>query len=139
MLKSAKMQTPLLWTIHLSVSLLVNMMYTVLTNFFTVLTVHDFSEHDQNDPCHCCQPCDMPRLSLVVKARAIGQLQAGVHQSEVAQTFGVHRSTKSRWRTKFHETGYVKGRPRSGRNRVTTPAEDRYINHFAISTTDCGG
>ena len=31
----------------------------------------------------------MPRLSLLDKARAIGQLQAGIHQSEVAQTFAV--------------------------------------------------
>ena len=63
----------------------------------------------------------MSRLSLVEKARAIGQLQAGIHQSEVAQTFGVDQSTISRWRRKFRETGDVKDRPRNGRPSITTP------------------
>jgi hypothetical protein len=57
-------------------------MYTVLTNFFSVFTVCVFAEIYQNDHCHCGHRCDMPRLSLVDKAHAIGQLQAGVHRQE---------------------------------------------------------
>ena len=60
-------------------------MYTVLTNIFTIFTVCVFAE---NYNCHCGHRYGMPHLSLVHKARAIGQLQAGVHRKEVAQTFG---------------------------------------------------
>ena len=75
----------------------------------------------------------MPRLSLVVdKAHAIGQLQVGVHQDVVGATFGVHQSTICRWTGEFRETGDVKDRPRSGRPRVTTPVEDRYIRLLAL-------
>jgi len=73
----------------------------------------------------------MPRLSLVDKVRAIGQIKAGVHQSEIAQIFDVDQSTISRWRRKFRETGDVKDRPRSGRPRITTPGEDRYIRRMS--------
>jgi len=73
----------------------------------------------------------MPRLSLVDKARAVGQLQADVQQSEVAQIFDVDQSTISRWRRKFRETD-VKDRLRSGRPRITTPDEDRYIRLVSL-------
>ena len=65
------------------------------------------------------------------KASAIGQLQAGVHQNEVAQTFGVHQSTKTTMENKVQRTGDVKDR-QSGRNRVTTPAEDSSIRLVAL-------
>ena len=74
----------------------------------------------------------MPRLSLLDKARAIGQLEAGIHQNVVAQNYGISQSTVSRLRQEFRETGDVKDRPRSGRPKVTTPAEDRYINFVAL-------
>lgn len=74
----------------------------------------------------------MPRLSLLDKARVIGQLQAGVHQNLVSQNFGISQSTVSRLRQKYRETGEVKDRPRSGRPRVTTPVEDRYIRVLAL-------
>ena len=62
----------------------------------------------------------MPRLSNLLKAQAIGQLQAGVPQKDVAARFGVSASTISRLRAKFLESGEVKDRPRSGRPKKTT-------------------
>ena len=69
----------------------------------------------------------MPRLSLQDKARAIGQLEAGVPGYRVAAAFGVSSGTISKLKTKFRETGDVKDRPRSGRPRKTTPREDRFL------------
>ena len=69
----------------------------------------------------------MPRLSALDKARAIGQLEVGIHQHVVDQNFGVGHSTVYRLRQTFREKGDVNDRPRSGRPRVTTPAEYRNI------------
>lgn len=69
----------------------------------------------------------MPRLSLQDRARAIGQLEAGVPGFRVAASFGVSPGTISKLRSKFRETGEVKDRPRSGRPKKTTPQEDRFV------------
>ena len=55
----------------------------------------------------------------------IGQLQAGVPQNQVAALFGVSPSTLSKLKAKFHITGDVKDRPRSGRpkNTVSSPCQ----------------
>lgn len=66
----------------------------------------------------------MPRLTDLDRARAIGQLQAGVPQNQVAALFGVSPSTISKLKAKFHITGDVRDRPRSGRPKKTTPQED---------------
>ena len=54
----------------------------------------------------------MPRLSLQDRARAIGQLEAGVPAFRVAASFGVSPGAISKLRAKFRETGKVKDRPR---------------------------
>ena len=69
----------------------------------------------------------MPRLSNLEKARAIGQVEAGVPQNQVAALFGVSPGTISKLKAKFCETGDIKDRPRSGRPKKTTPQEDRFI------------
>ena len=74
----------------------------------------------------------MPRLSNVEKARAIGQIEAGTPQNEVAARFGVSPSTISRTLAKFRETGDVKDRPRSGRPKKTTQQEDRFLTLSAL-------
>ena len=53
----------------------------------------------------------MPRLSLQDRARAIGQLEAGVPAYRVAASFGVSPGSISKLKTKFRETGEVKDRP----------------------------
>ena len=74
----------------------------------------------------------MPRLSLQDRARAIGQLEAGVPAFRVAASFGVSPGAISKLRAKFRETGEVKDRPRSGRPKKTTPQEDRFLTLAAL-------
>ncbi len=74
----------------------------------------------------------MPRVSDVEKARAIGQIEAGIPQNQVAANFRVSPSAVSKWKTKYRATGEVKDRPRSGRPRATTPQEDRFITLSAL-------
>lgn len=69
----------------------------------------------------------MVKLSNLDRARAIGFLDAGWGQQEVSRHFGVCRLTVSRLQTRFRATGDVGDRPRSGRRRVTTRRQDRYI------------
>ena len=54
----------------------------------------------------------MPRLSVLDRAHAIGQLEAGVPAFRVAASFGVSPGTISKLRAKFCETVEVKVRPR---------------------------
>lgn len=58
---------------------------------------------------------------------ALGLLRAGETQTEVARHFNVSQSTISRLLSRFQETGAVTDRPRSGRPRVTTAVEDRFM------------
>uniref|UniRef100_A0A8C5FPN4 Transposase Tc1-like domain-containing protein n=1 Tax=Gadus morhua TaxID=8049 RepID=A0A8C5FPN4_GADMO len=75
----------------------------------------------------------MPRLTDLDRALAIGQLQAGVPQkNQVAALFGVRPSTLSKLKAKYHITGDVKDRSRSGRPKKTTPQEDHFITLSAL-------
>ena len=60
--------------------------------------------------------------------RAIGQLQVGKKQSEVAWEMGVSQQAISALAKKFRATGIVKDLPRPGRPRAPTmEQEDRRI------------
>ena len=87
---------------------------------------HDRSLHESGHLVSA-PSISMPRLSNLEKARAIGQVEAGVPQNQVAALFGVSPGTISKLKAKFRETGDVKDRPRSGRPKMTTPQEDRFI------------
>jgi transposase len=87
----------------------------------------------------------MPRLDPTIRNIAIGRLQAGESQNEVARTLNVNQSTVSRLWNRFQQTGSTNDRQRSGRPRITTPGQDRYIRVFhlrnrtvAASTTVVG-
>ena len=54
-------------------------------------------------------------------------MEAGIHPQDVANQLNVHRSTIIRLRDSHRATGTVSDRPRSGRPKVTTQHEDRYI------------
>ncbi len=69
----------------------------------------------------------MPRLSTEERERAIGMIQLGATHNHVARIFGCSRLTITRLMTRYRQTGRTQDRPRSGRPRVTTPAEDRYL------------
>ena len=69
----------------------------------------------------------MGRLSNLDRAIAIGHLQAGARQGQVAIMFGVSQATVSNLWRRFRDTGDVQDRARSGRPRVTTQQDDQYI------------
>ena len=63
----------------------------------------------------------MPRLTPEERERAIGMLQTGSSNREVATAFGCHRMTIVRLRRRLQQTGTTRDRPRSGRPPVTNP------------------
>ena len=69
----------------------------------------------------------MPRMGTNARHRAIGIIQAGTPQCDGALRFSVHQNTiSSLWR-RFQTTGSGSDRPRSGRPRVTSQRQDKYI------------
>ena len=58
----------------------------------------------------------------------VGMLESGLSQREVATHFNVHTNTIGRMWNRFRATETIDDRPRSGRPRVTTPRQDRYIH-----------
>ena len=68
----------------------------------------------------------MPRLKNDERNQAIGMLNAGISATVVSRHFGCTRKTIERLRRQFRVIGNVADRPRSGRPRVTTAADDRY-------------
>ena len=69
----------------------------------------------------------MPRLDNSTRERAIGMLQAGATQVDVARRYNVARITIYRLWQRYLTTNTTADRPRSGRPRVTTPRHDRFI------------
>ena len=74
------------------------------------------------------------------RERAIGMLNTGTSVTDVARVMGCSRRTIHDLRTRLQQTGTSADRPRSGRPRVTTHAEDRQIvlrhlrNRFLTAT-----
>ena len=69
----------------------------------------------------------MPRLNNDERNQAIGMLNAGMSAIVVSRHFGCTRKTIERLQRRFRVTGNVVDRSRSGRQRVTTAADDRYF------------
>ena len=69
----------------------------------------------------------MPRLNNDERNQAIGMKNAGMSATVVSWHFGCMRKTIKHLRRGFHDTGNIADRPRSGRPRVTTAADDRNI------------
>ena len=69
----------------------------------------------------------MPRLNNDERNQAIGMLNSGMSATVVSRLFGCTRKTIERLRKRFRVARNVADRPRSGRPRVTTAADDRYI------------
>jgi hypothetical protein len=87
----------------------------------------------------------MPRLDPATRNIAIDRLHAGEPQHEVVRTLNVNHSTIFRLWKRFQQTGSTNNNQRSGRPRITTPGQDRYIRIFhlpnrtvAASTTASG-
>ena len=69
----------------------------------------------------------MPRLTSEQRLHAIGMLESGDTQRVVAQRLGCSQVTICNLATRYRDTNAAADRQRSGRPRVTTRAEDRYI------------
>ena len=69
----------------------------------------------------------MARLSRDQRNQAIGMSIAGLSFSRIANHLNVHRSTICRLLRRQRQTGGVADARRTGRPRVTTAGQDRYI------------
>jgi len=61
------------------------------------------------------------------RVHAIGMLEAGFAQNNVARYFGVHRNTTQLLFRRFRQSGNTRDRQRSGRPRVTSRQQDNHI------------
>ncbi|UYV73095.1 hypothetical protein LAZ67_10001806 [Cordylochernes scorpioides] len=62
-----------------------------------------------------------------LKWRAVGRMEAGQSQVEVAKWLNVNKSVVSKLWKQFIETGTIKRKEGSGRKRKTATSEDRYL------------
>ena len=69
----------------------------------------------------------MPRVPAHLCECALGMLQGGMRTVDVAREINCNVRTVRRLRQRYRETGWTADRPRSGRPRVTTSAQDWYI------------
>uniref|UniRef100_A0AAZ3NPB2 Transposase Tc1-like domain-containing protein n=1 Tax=Oncorhynchus tshawytscha TaxID=74940 RepID=A0AAZ3NPB2_ONCTS len=69
----------------------------------------------------------MPRVPAHLCECAIGMLQGDMRTADVARAINYNVRTVKRLRQRYRETGRTADRPRSGRQCVTTPAQDRHI------------
>lgn len=82
----------------------------------------------------------MPRLNPQQREQAVGRLNAGQRPQVVANAFNCNVRTIQRLRERHTATNSTNDRPRSGRPRVTTQRQDRYIlrqhlhNRFLCAT-----
>ena len=74
----------------------------------------------------------MPRLTAEQRERAIGMEQMGAIHAQIARNLHCTRATIVRLFQRFGQTGSTQDRPRSGRPRVTTPQEDRYLRTYHL-------
>ena len=68
----------------------------------------------------------MPRVPAHLRECALGMLQGGMRTADVARAINCNVCTVRSLRQRYRETGQTADRPRSGRPRVTTPAQDQY-------------
>ncbi|KAJ4444631.1 hypothetical protein ANN_06427 [Periplaneta americana] len=81
------------------------------------------------------KPCtDMPRRRIQTfdRVQIVVLLSASHTQQDVADRLNVAQSSVSKVSRMYRESGNVNDRPRSGRPRVTTPRQDRYLQVSAL-------
>ncbi|MGH0151886.1 UNVERIFIED_CONTAM: hypothetical protein FKN15_020793 [Acipenser sinensis] len=80
----------------------------------------------------------IPRLSNEDRLVAIGMIEGGLSVREVARRMRCSPATISRLVQRNQETSSVRDRPRPGRQRVTTPAQDRYADCCVVQANRWG-
>ena len=70
---------------------------------------------------------DMPRLPIEQRWRGIGMFEAGESQQTIARRLGCSQPAIANLISWYVGTGSVEDHPRTGRPRVTTPNQDRYM------------
>ena len=65
--------------------------------------------------------------ALVWRGKILGMHHSGESISAISQSLGLHRTTVARWIKRDEEEGDISTRPKNGRPRKTTPAEDQQI------------
>ena len=70
---------------------------------------------------------NMVRLTQDQRYAAVQMLLRGTSQAVIARNFQVRKSTITRLYQRLRQTGTTNDRPRSGRPRVTTRRQDRYM------------
>ena len=76
----------------------------------------------------------MPRDPAHLREHALGMLQGGMRTAEVTRAINCNVRTVRCLRQRYRETGLTADHPLSGRPRVTTPAQDRYIRTSHLGT-----
>ncbi|GFV22442.1 HTH_Tnp_Tc3_2 domain-containing protein [Trichonephila clavipes] len=66
-------------------------------------------------------------LDECLRGRIIGRIECGLTQLEVSQELGIAQSVISRLSQRFQDDGNVSRCYDTGRHRVTTPNDDRYL------------
>ncbi|GFY28076.1 uncharacterized protein TNCV_4394101 [Trichonephila clavipes] len=75
-------------------------------------------------------------LDVILRSRIIGRLECGRTQLEVSEELGIAQSVISRLWQRFQDDGNVSRCYSTGRIRVTTPNQDRYIWQLLPKETD---
>ncbi|GFX87368.1 uncharacterized protein TNCV_3369381 [Trichonephila clavipes] len=75
-------------------------------------------------------------LDDFLRGRIIGRLECGRTQLEVSEELGIAQSVISRLWQRFQDDGNASKCYSTGRPRVTTPNEDRYIRQLLPKETD---
>lgn len=70
---------------------------------------------------------NMGKLSMPMRWRLIGMLDAGLSINEVARRMNVHKNTVQKWRARRLAGDDLNDRPRSGRPRITSANQDASI------------
>ena len=71
------------------------------------------------------------KLSMARRNLTIGMSDTGMTSRHIAVQFNVNHTVIGRLIQRYHQTGTVNDRPRSGRPRLTSPREDRLLNRRA--------
>jgi transposase len=78
----------------------------------------------------------MQRLNEDQRNNTIGRLQTGETQTHVSRVLNVSQSNISRLWDRYQQQGSTHDRPRSGRPRVTTSAQERHLrDRFTTATS----